>query len=203
MEKTMLIQGCSVEYGVTISTDVNDWVDDDGMTDTPIIGIRFQLGKDEWTDRFVMPVFGGTALMTSLIHQMVDAGHEDLALELFREAANKEEQSSILTLLTANSDKKDFYRELAFPENEPTIDLIKAATAIIHATINDDREGVALSVSRIDEAGGLPAVTRFLALMAGRSIGYLSMLTDMAPDTLMNILAGTALFELGNENDDD
>jgi hypothetical protein len=201
MDKTTLIQGCSIEYGVTISTKVKDWVDDDGMTDTPIIGIRFQLGKDEWTDRFVMPVFGGTAMMSSLIHQMVDAGHEDLALELFREAANKEEQSSILTLLTSKTSKSDYYREMTFPENEPTLDLIRASTAIIQQTINDDRDSVAQSVATVDEAGGLPAVTRFIALMAGRSIGYISLLTEMSPETVMNILAGSALFEAENGDD--
>jgi hypothetical protein len=203
MEKaTTLIQGCSVEYGVTISTDAADWANADiENVDTPIVGIRFQLGKDEWTDRYVMPVFGSVAMMTSLIHQLLDAGHDDLALELLREADGKAEQGSVLSLLTSGANKNRLYEELTFPKDEPTLDLIKAATALIQQTINDQREEVSENIETIDIAGGLPSVSRFIALMAGRAIGYISLITEMSPDTIMNILAGAALFESdGNDS---
>jgi hypothetical protein len=202
MADTLLTQGVTVEYGVSVSTDPAQWMEEEGRVDDPLIGFRFQLGKDEWTPRFVVPVFGGMAMVMSLIHQLMDNGHEELALDLFRESGDKREQASLLTLLTAGKESKEkFARELAYPSDEPTLDLIRATSAIIAMVVGGNKSGAANAIDQISESAGLEPVCRFLALMAGRSIGYIAMMTGMDPDSVMHILAGAALFENHNEDE--
>lgn len=193
-----------MEYGVSISTDISDWLDEESRVDTPLIGLRFQLGKDEWTQRYVLPVFGGIGMMASLIHQMTEHGHDDLPLDLFREADSKQEQAAILGLLTKGRDQRsEILRDLTYPEDEPTIDLIRATAALISMVMSANKDAAAVAIGQIDEAGGLPAVCRFMALMAGRAMGYIAMMTSMDPDSVMHILAGAAMFESQQDERDD
>jgi len=198
---TVLTQGFTTEYGVSISTEVGDWLDGDKQVDTALIGLRFQLGKDEWTDRFVIPFFGAVSLMASLVHQMIEQGHEDLALQLFREAADKGEQASVLTLLTAgHTNKSDLLREKVYPENEPTVDLVRAVAAVISAVMNDNQEASAVAIDQMDTTGALPLVSRFLATMAGRAIGYIAVMSEMSPDSVLHIIAGSSLVDFDEED---
>ena len=70
-KETLLTQAVTVEYGVSVSTDPQDWIDDTKRVDDALIGFRFKLGKDEWTPRLVVPVFGATSVLVSLIHQLI------------------------------------------------------------------------------------------------------------------------------------
>jgi hypothetical protein len=200
-KETLLTQAVTVEYGVSVSTDPSDWLDDNQRVDDDLIGFRFQLGKDEWTPRLVVPVFGATSVLVSLIHQLIDNGHTELALDLFRESENRDEQASLISLLTTGVDSKaDFEKERAYPHDEPTLDLIKATSSLITMVCSGDKESASAHIADIQEAGALEPVTRFMALMAGRAIGYIAMMTSMDPNSVTHVLAGSALFE--SQNDD-
>ena len=199
---TLLTQGVTVEYGVSVSTDPSDWMDEDARVDDALIAFRFQLGKDEWTHRFVVPAFGAISMVASLVHQLTENGHKELALDLFRESDGRAEQAAVLSLLQAGMEQKDaLLREQAYPHDEPTLDLIRACNALITMVTAGNRDAVAVSISNINEANGLEPVTRFMALMAGRAIGYIAMMTNMEPDSVLHVLAGAALFE--SQADDD
>jgi len=198
---TLLTQGVTVEYGVSVSTDPADWMDEDSRVDDPLIAFRFQLGKDEWTPRYVVPVFGAISMVASLIHQLTENGHGELALDLFREAEGRSEQAAVLSLLQAGMEQKEaLLRERAYPHDEPTLDLIRACASLITMVCSGNKDGAATSIGLINDANSLEPVTRFLSLMAGRAIGYIGMMTSMDPDSVLHVLAGAALFE--NQDDD-
>jgi len=193
---TLLTQGVTVEYGVSVSTDPADWMDDGTRVDDSLIAFRFQLGKEEWTHRFVVPVFGAISMVASLIHQLTENGHQELALDLFRESDGRAEQAAVLGLLQAGMEQKDaLAREQAYPHDEPTLDLIRACSALISMVTAGNRDAAAQAIASINEANGLEPVTRFMGLMAGRAIGYIAMMTNMEPDSVLHVLAGAALFE--------
>jgi hypothetical protein len=203
-KETLLTQAVTVEYGVSVSTDPQDWIDDTKRVDDALIGFRFKLGKDEWTPRLVVPVFGATSVLVSLIHQLIQNGHNELALDLFRETESREEQSSLISLLTTGVDSKsDFEKERVYPHDEPTLDLIKATSTLISMVCAGDKEGAATHITSINEAGALEPVTRFMGLMAGRAIGYIAMMTQMDPTSVTHVLAGSALFESQTDDLDD
>ena len=124
-KETLLTQAVTVEYGVSVSTDPQDWIDDTKRVDDALIGFRFKLGKDEWTPRLVVPVFGATSVLVSLIHQLIQNGHNELALDLFRETESREEQSSLISLLTTGVDSKsDFEKERSIRDHLPSLNEI-------------------------------------------------------------------------------
>ena len=201
-QDTLLTQGVTVEYGVSVSTDPSDWIDTESRVDDPLIAFRFQLGADDWTPRYVVPVFGAISVVASLIHQLTENGHKELALDLFRESESRNEQAAVLSLLQAGMEhKSDFTREIAYPEDEPTLDLIRAANSLIGLVCSGNKDGAAMAIEAINEANGLEPVTRFMGLMCGRAIGYIAMMTNMEPDSVLHVLAGAALFE--SQSDDD
>ena len=185
-----------MEYGVSVSTDPADWLDEEVRVDDDLIAFRFQLGKEDWTHRYVVPVFGAISMVASLVHQLTENGHHELALDLFRESEGRAEQAAVLGLLQAGMEQKDaLQRELAYPHDEPTLDLIRACNALITMVTSGNRDGAAAAIAQINEANGLEPVTRFRGLMAGRAIGYIAMMTNMEPDSVLHVLAGAALFE--------
>ena len=198
-----MTQGVTVEYGVSVSTDPSDWIDTEARVDDPLIAFRFQLGVDDWTARYVVPVFGAISMIASLIHQLIENGHSDLALDLFRESEGRSEQAAVLSLLQSGMEQRDdFTREIAYPHDEPTLDLIRATNAVIQMVCSGNKDGAAQAIEAINQANGLEPLTRFMALMAGRSIGYIAMMTNMEPDSVLHVLAGAALFESqGDDNE--
>ena len=201
-QDTLLTQGVTVEYGVSVSTDPSDWVDLEARVDDPLIAFRFQLGTDDWTPRYVVPVFGAISMIASLVHQLIENGHHELALDLFRESDGRSEQAAVLSLLQSGMERRDdFTREISYPQDEPTLDLIRATNAIIQMVCSGNKDAAAQAIEAISTANGLEPLTRFMALMAGRAIGYIAMMTHMDQDSVLHVLAGAALFE--SQADDD